>query len=69
MLFSHGLGGRVDGGTQWAEAWARAGIATLHLQHPGSDSDVIRNGGPRALREAANAKQLQARCADVRLVQ
>jgi predicted dienelactone hydrolase len=68
VLFSHGLGGSVDAGTQWAETWARAGIATLHLQHPGSDSDVIRNGGPRALREAANAKQLQARCADVRFV-
>jgi hypothetical protein len=34
VLFSHGLGGSVDAGTQWAEAWAAAGVATLHLQHP-----------------------------------
>lgn len=36
-IFSHGLGGTVDGGAVWGEAWAAAGFAVLHLQHPGSD--------------------------------
>ena len=68
VLFSHGLGGNLDAGTAWAEAWAQAGIATLHLQHPGSDSAVLREGGPGALRAAASAEQLQARALDVRFV-
>jgi predicted dienelactone hydrolase len=67
VLFSHGLGGSLDAGTQWGEAWAQAGIATLHLQHPGSDSAVLREG-MRAFRAAANGEQLLARCADVRFV-
>jgi dienelactone hydrolase len=68
VLFSHGLGGSVDAGRAWAQAWADAGIATLHLQHPGSDTEVLRHGGPRALQKAANADQLEARALDVRFV-
>lgn len=67
VLFSHGLGGDLNAGSLWSEAWAAAGIATLHLQHPGSDRSVLRSG-PRALRTAANAQQLQARALDVRFV-
>lgn len=67
VLFSHGLGGDLDSGTWWAEAWARAGIATLHLQHPGSDSVVARQG-LRALVAAADGAQLSARAADVTFV-
>lgn len=68
VLFSHGLGGNLDAGTDWGEAWARAGIATLHLQHHGSDTEVLRQDGPRGLRKAADWTQLQARCEDVRFV-
>ena len=68
VLFSHGLGGNLDAGTRWAEAWATAGIATLHLQHPGSDTEVLRQGGWSALKRAANASQLQARAGDLRFV-
>ena len=68
VLFSHGLGGSVEAGAEWAQAWAEAGIATLHLQHPGSDTEVLRQGGPRALQKAADAEQLEARALDVRFV-
>lgn len=68
VLFSHGLGGNLDAGTAWAEAWAAAGIATLHLQHPGSDTEALRASGPRGLRSAASVEQLQARARDVRFV-
>ncbi len=64
VVFSHGLGGSLDGGTEWAQAWAEAGIATLHLQHPGSDRAILR-GGPQAVRAAASAEQLIERGHDV----
>lgn len=68
VLFSHGLGGSVDAGALWAEAWVAAGLAVLHLQHPGSDTEVLRGGGVSALRDAASAEQLRARAEDVRFV-
>lgn len=68
VLFSHGLGGDLDAGRDWAEAWAQAGIATLNLQHPGSDVETLRSGGMAALREAANGHQLGERCKDLRFV-
>lgn len=66
VVFSHGLGGGVEAGTRWARAWADAGIATLHLQHPGSDR-ALRAGGPDSLRRAATPEQLAERAADVHL--
>lgn len=68
VLFSHGLGGNLDAGADWSEAWARAGLATLHLQHHGSDTEVLREDGPRGLRKAADWEQLIARAEDVRFV-
>jgi hypothetical protein len=67
VLYSHGLGGSRDGGDAWGTAWRDAGIAVLHLQHPGSDAAVI-GGGWAALRSAAGAAQLLVRVADVRFV-
>jgi len=67
VLFSHGLGGSVDAGTVWGEAWAAAGLAVLHMQHPGSDTDTLR-AGLRGLQAAASAEQLLARVLDVRFV-
>ena len=64
VLFSHGLGGSVDAGSVWGEAWAAAGLAVLHLQHPGSDTDTLREG-LRQLRAAGSAEQLVARVQDV----
>ena len=40
----------------------------LHLQHPGSDAEVLRRGGLAGLRAAGNGQQLIARAADVRAV-
>jgi len=67
VLHSHGLGGNRDGGDVWGQAWQAAGIAVIHVQHPGSDTDAVRTGR-RALRDAASAQQLLARVADMRFV-
>ena len=64
VLFSHGLGGSVDAGTVWGQAWSAAGLAVLHLQHPGSDTDTLR-AGLRQLRSAGSTEQLTARVQDV----
>lgn len=73
VLFSHGLGGSLAAGTSFAERWAAAGIATIHIQHPGSDEAVWRGSAnaaavAAALKPAANADQLVARIADVSFV-
>ena len=67
VLHSHGLGGSREGGDVWGRAWQDAGMLVVHLQHPGSDIDTLRQGLP-ALRAAASAEQLLARVADVRFV-
>jgi predicted dienelactone hydrolase len=64
VVFSHGLGGSLDGGTEWGQAWAEAGIATLHLQHAGSDRAIWR-GGLQGVKAAASAEQLIERGHDV----
>ena len=68
VIHSHGLGGSRAGGAAWGEAWQAAGLAVLHLQHPGSDSSVWQNGGLRGARKAASAEQYLARIADARFV-
>ena len=64
IVHSHGLGGSRSGGDVWGQAWRQAGFAVLHLQHPGSDSEVFR-GGMAALRAAASVEQWRARVADM----
>lgn len=64
VLFSHGLGGSLDSGTDWAEAWAQSGIAVITIQHPGSDRN-IRLG---ELMAAMAPEQLFARVGDVHFV-
>jgi predicted dienelactone hydrolase len=44
ILFSHGLGGSLDGGTLWAQAWADAGFIVIHLHPPGSDRSILQSG-------------------------
>lgn len=68
ILFSHGLGGGLEAGTSFAEAWARSGYLVIHLQHPGSDTAVWQGGGASALIKAANRRELDARLADMRFV-
>jgi predicted dienelactone hydrolase len=68
VIHSHGLGGSREGGDVWGRAWREAGIAVLHIQHRGSDIEVLRDGGMRSLRSAASSQQLRARAEDVRFV-
>jgi predicted dienelactone hydrolase len=70
VLFSHGLGGSVDGGRFWGEQWASHGVLVVHLQHPGSDESVWRDAARplRDLKRAASAEQLAVRVADVKFV-
>ena len=70
VIFSHGLGGTVDGGSVWGQAWVDAGFAVVHLQHPGSDLNAVRGvtrtfTDQRALRTLAGPEQLMARLLDV----
>jgi predicted dienelactone hydrolase len=65
ILFSHGLGGDLDAGTLWAKAWVADGNAVIHLQHAGSDSDMLGGG---KLHRAISIEQLRARASDVQFV-
>ncbi len=67
VVFSHGLGGNREGGDVWGRAWARAGLAVVHVQHPGSDTEALR-GGMAVLRQAASEANLVVRVQDVRFV-
>lgn len=64
VIHSHGLGGSRAGGAAWGEAWQAAGLAVLHVQHPGSDATVWQEGGLRAARRAASPGEYLARVAD-----
>ncbi|MBS7807234.1 hypothetical protein [Variovorax sp. PCZ-1] len=66
MLYSHGLGGKKEGGDYWGRAWAAAGLLVVHLQHPGSDAQALRKGGLTALSKASQPEQLVARMQDMR---
>lgn len=70
ILFSHGLGGNLDAGTQWVEAWRGAGFLTVNLQHPGSDEGIWRGKARpmQGVRKAMSVEQMKARAEDVRFV-
>lgn len=81
IVWSPGLGGTLAQGRLYAEAWAKAGLATLQFSHPGSDARVYAEADARAkaaptpeaaraarlarVREAASSVQLAARIADI----
>jgi predicted dienelactone hydrolase len=67
MVYSHGLGGKKEGGDFWGKAWAGMGLLVVHVQHPGSDAPSLK-GGFSALRQASQPEQLVARMQDVRFV-
>lgn len=48
VIFSHGLGGSVDAAPYLGRHLASWGILTIHIQHPGSDSEVWRGLRSRA---------------------
>jgi predicted dienelactone hydrolase len=53
IVFSHGLGGSREGYRYLGECWASHGFISVHVQHPGSDSALLRN--PHPLRAAGEA--------------
>jgi predicted dienelactone hydrolase len=68
VVFSHGLGGSRFGYSHLGRHWASHGIATLHLQHAGSDRTVWASQGLSvvgALRSAATVDNAIARVRDV----
>ncbi|HTN48723.1 MAG TPA: hypothetical protein VMK32_04760 [Burkholderiaceae bacterium] len=70
VIFSHGLGGSIDGGRAWGERWASHGFVVIHLQHPGSDEAVWRGAEHpgQSLLGAASLDQYLIRVADVKFV-
>ena len=69
VVFSHGLGGARDRYAYLGQYWARKGVASLHVQHVGSDRQVWQ--GSRwtlalRLQKAAGDKEALDRVADVK---
>ena len=46
IVFSHGLGGSRDGYRYLGERWASRGYVSVHLQHPGSDKELLKSATP-----------------------
>jgi len=69
-VFSHGIGGSRRGYSYLGSHWASEGVASLHLQHVGSDRSLWGAGSPFALvgrlQEAAQASEAIARVHDLR---
>ena len=70
VVFSHGLGGSREGYSYLGKYWAAHGIASLHLQHAGSDRSVW--SGPALelvsrLQAAAQPTEALDRVLDVKL--
>jgi predicted dienelactone hydrolase len=69
IVFSHGMGGSRRGYSYLARHWAANGVASLHVQHAGSDSSIWA-GNPLTLvtrlQQAAHESEALARGMDVR---
>ena len=44
-LFSHGLGGNLDAGADWAAAWVETGFITVNIPYAGSGSAIWKGSG------------------------
>jgi predicted dienelactone hydrolase len=68
VVFSHGLGGSRYGYSNFGKYWADNGIASVHLQHAGSDRSIWTSQGLAvlsALKLAASQENAVARAQDV----
>lgn len=69
VVFSHGIGGSREGYSYLGTHWSSRGVASLHVQHVGSDAALWR-GNPfelvGRLQAAAREQEAIARAADVR---
>jgi predicted dienelactone hydrolase len=70
LVFSHGIGGSREGYSYLGSYLAGAGIASMHVQHVGSDRRLWWQGAPfnvvDRLRRAAMEAEARARVDDVR---
>jgi predicted dienelactone hydrolase len=66
VIWSPGLGGGLAQGRRYAETWAAAGIATVQIEHPGSDAAVYREAAVLAKAAADPASAERARAARIR---
>ena len=69
IVFSHGLGGSRSGYTYLARRWAAQGVASLHVQHIGSDTSLWRGNPFTAVdrvQAAAQDSEAAARVGDLR---
>ena len=68
VVFSHGIGGSREGYSYLGRHWSARGVASLHVQHVGSDVELWR-GNPFGLigrlQAAAQEREAIARAADV----
>lgn len=68
VVFSHGIGGSREGYTYLGKHWAANGIASMHLQHVGSDRTLWR-GNPLTLvsrlQDAASESEAMDRARDL----
>jgi dienelactone hydrolase len=69
ILFSHGLGGSLEGSTYLGKHWAGRGYVAVFLQHPGSDTSVWKDKPASqrmaSMREAASGQNFLNRVKDV----
>ncbi len=69
VVFSHGIGGSREGYTYLGKYWASQGVASLHLQHAGSDRSLW-TGNPLTLmsrlQDAARESEAMDRVRDLR---
>jgi len=75
VIFSHGLGGSVEAAVYLGEYWAQHGYLGIFVQHPGSDTEILkpalaagRSEMMRKMKEAANGQNLMDRAMDIRFV-
>ena len=69
IVFSHGMGGSRRGYSYLGRYWAARGIASLHVQHAGSDSSLWAGNPLRVvdrLQRAAHESEALARALDLR---
>jgi len=68
-LFSHGLGGSRQGYVYLGREWARRGYVSIHVQHVGSDSELLRKKGLWAIYRAPfNGEEYADRPLDISFV-
>ena len=70
FLFSHGIGGSRRGYSYLGRYWASQGVASLHVEHVGSDRDSVWLGSPLGLvgrlQQATQESEAVARVLDLR---